>query len=226
MPAHIERHRSTPTSSPSTSGRSTRPRTACCGSCSSSTARRSSRCIPHIGYLHCGFEKIGEYRTYNQIIPYTDRMDYLSPLGNNVGFALAVEKLLGIEIPPRCQVLRVHRAASWRASSRTSSGSARTCIDLGALTPFLWTFQERERHLQPARGPDRARASRRRYTRVGGMAADIPDGLARAACASSSTPSRRRSTSSRRCSRKNAIWVGRTQGVGVISPAEAHRTTA
>src|SRR6266550_4949324 len=56
------------------------------------------RCIPHIGYLHCGFEKIGEYRQYNQIIPLTDRTDYLSPMANNVGFALAAEKLMGIEI--------------------------------------------------------------------------------------------------------------------------------
>src|SRR3989475_7095887 len=65
------------------------------------------RCIPHIGYLHSGFEKLGEYRHYNQIIPLTDRTDYLSPMANNVGFALAAEKLMGIEITPRCTVLRV-----------------------------------------------------------------------------------------------------------------------
>ncbi|HKC40430.1 MAG TPA: hypothetical protein VKC15_12875, partial [Gemmatimonadales bacterium] len=65
------------------------------------------RCIPHLGYLHSGFEKLGEYRHYNQIIPLTDRTDYLSPMSNNVGFALAAEKLMGIEITPRCTVLRV-----------------------------------------------------------------------------------------------------------------------
>ena len=65
------------------------------------------RCIPHIGYLHTGFEKLGEYRFYNQIIPLTDRTDYLAPMGNNVGLALAVEKLMGIEITERCRVLRV-----------------------------------------------------------------------------------------------------------------------
>src|SRR3989454_4039500 len=65
------------------------------------------RVIPHIGYLHSGFEKLGEYRHYNQIIPLTDRTDYLSPMANNVGFALAAEKLMGIEITPRCTVLRV-----------------------------------------------------------------------------------------------------------------------
>ena len=65
------------------------------------------RCIPHVGYLHCGFEKIGEYRQYNQIIPWTDREDYLNSPGNNVAFALGAERLFGVEITPRCTVLRV-----------------------------------------------------------------------------------------------------------------------
>src|SRR5881409_4376614 len=65
------------------------------------------RCIPHIGYLHCGFEKMGEYRQYNQIIPWTDREDYLNSPGNNVAFALGAERLFGIEITERCKVLRV-----------------------------------------------------------------------------------------------------------------------
>ena len=65
------------------------------------------RCIPHVGYLHCGFEKIGEYRQYNQIIPWTDREDYLNSPGNNVAFALGAERLFGIEITERCKVLRV-----------------------------------------------------------------------------------------------------------------------
>src|SRR5690606_11563238 len=65
------------------------------------------RVIPHIGYLHSGFEKLGEYRHYNQIVPLTDRTDYLSPMANNVGFALAAEKLMGIEVTERCRVLRV-----------------------------------------------------------------------------------------------------------------------
>src|SRR5512132_3001243 len=65
------------------------------------------RCIPHVGYLHCGFEKIGEYRQYNQIIPWTDREDYLNSIGNNVAFALGAERLFGIDITERCEVLRV-----------------------------------------------------------------------------------------------------------------------
>src|SRR5262245_59045204 len=65
------------------------------------------RVIPHVGYLHSGFEKLGEYRHYNQIIPLTDRTDYLSPMANNVGLALAAERLMGIESTPRCTVLRL-----------------------------------------------------------------------------------------------------------------------
>src|SRR3982751_3273490 len=65
------------------------------------------RCIPHVGYLHCGFEKIGEYRQYNQIIPWTDREDYLNSPGNNCAFSLGAERLFGIEITERCKVLRV-----------------------------------------------------------------------------------------------------------------------
>src|ERR687894_1144083 len=65
------------------------------------------RCVPHIGYLHCGFEKTGEYRNYNQIIPWTDREDYLNAMGNNVSYALGAERLFGIDITPRCTVLRV-----------------------------------------------------------------------------------------------------------------------
>ena len=68
---------------------------------------RVTHCVPHLGYLHRGMEKIAENRTYLQFIPYTDRMDYLSPLAANVGFALAVEELLGVQVPPRCEVIRV-----------------------------------------------------------------------------------------------------------------------
>ena len=90
---------------------------------------RVTDCVPHLGYLHRGMEKIAENRTYLQFIPYTDRMDYLSPLAANVGFALAVEELLGVKVPPRCEVIRVF-AASWPASARTSSG--------WAPTPWTW----------------------------------------------------------------------------------------
>src|SRR5215204_6964574 len=101
------------------------------------------RCIPHVGYLHCGFEKIGEYRQYNQIIPWTDREDYLNSPGNNVAFALGAERLFGIEITERCKVLRVIASELSRIISHLV-WLGTTSIDIGAFTPFLWAFQQRE----------------------------------------------------------------------------------
>src|SRR5258706_3967888 len=100
------------------------------------------RCIPHVGYLHCGFEKIGEYRQYNQIIPWTDREDYLNSPGNNVAFAIGAERLFGIEITERCKVLRVMTCELSRIMSHLV-WLGTTCIDIGAFTPFLWAFEKR-----------------------------------------------------------------------------------
>src|SRR5215216_1653786 len=132
------------------------------------------RCIPHIGYLHCGFEKIGEYRQYNQIIPWTDREDYLNSPGNNVAFALGAERLFGIEITERCTVLRVIVMELSRIISHIV-WLGTTCIDIGAFTPFLWAFQERENVYNLLESWVGARLTTT-ATRVGGMAADIPDG--------------------------------------------------
>ena len=132
------------------------------------------RCIPHVGYLHCGFEKIGEYRQYNQIIPWTDREDYLNSPGNNVAFALGAERLFGIEITPRCTVLRVITMELSRIMSHLV-WLGTTCIDIGAFTPFLWSFQERERIYTLIEQWTGARLTTT-MTRVGGMLADIPDG--------------------------------------------------
>ncbi len=96
------------------------------------------RCIPHIGYLHSGFEKLGEYRHYNQIVPLTDRTDYLSPMANNVCLALAAEKLMGIEITERCQVLRVIACEMSRIISHLV-WLGTTGIDLGrCCAPRRW----------------------------------------------------------------------------------------
>ena len=132
------------------------------------------RCIPHIGYLHCGFEKIGEYRQYNQIIPWTDREDYLNSMGNNVSFVLGCERLFGIEITPRCTVLRVIAMELSRIMSHVVWVGT-TAVDIGAFTPFLWIFQERENIYNLLEGWVGARLTTT-GTRVGGMAADIPDG--------------------------------------------------
>jgi NADH-quinone oxidoreductase subunit D len=179
---------------------------------------RVIRCIPHIGYLHSGFEKLGEYRHYNQIIPLTDRTDYLSPMANNVALALAAEKLMGITITERCQVLRVIACEMSRIISHLV-WLGTTAIDLGAYTPFLWTFQERERvyNLQEAWTGARLTPS---VTRVGGMMADVPAGFEsglRAFCGSFPKTLDEVDTMFTR----NAIWCGRTQDVGVMSREDA-----
>jgi NADH-quinone oxidoreductase subunit D len=176
------------------------------------------RCIPHIGYLHSGFEKLGEYRQYNQLIPLTDRTDYLSPMANNVGLALAVEKLMGIELTERCKVLRVIACEMSRIISHIV-WLGTTGIDLGAYTPFLWSFQERERiyDLQEAWTGARLTTS---LTRVGGLMADIPEGWEdglREFCRTFPSTLDEVDTMFTR----NAIWIGRTQDVGAMSREDA-----
>jgi NADH-quinone oxidoreductase subunit D len=176
------------------------------------------RCIPHIGYLHCGFEKIGEYRQYNQIIPWTDREDYLNSIGNNIAFALGAERLFGIEITERCTVLRVIAAELSRIISHLV-WLGTTCIDIGAFTPFLWSFQERERVYDLLERWVGARLTTS-ATRVGGMAADIPDGWTAALDGFIKTFPQTIDQVDRMLTR-NAIWVGRTVGLGVMSAEDA-----
>jgi len=176
------------------------------------------RVIPHLGYLHSGFEKLGEYRHYNQIIPLTDRTDYLSPMANNVALALTAERLMGMTITPRCTVLRVIACEMSRIISHMV-WLGTTAIDLGAFTPFLWAFQQRELiyNLQEMWTGARLTTS---LTRIGGMMADIPDDF---------VPGLREFTRTfpdtlgeiDRVLTRNAIWAGRTQGVGVLTAAEA-----
>jgi NADH-quinone oxidoreductase subunit D len=103
-------------------------------------------CRPDIGFLHTGFEKDFERHNYQQCIPYTDRMDYLSPLSNNLGFSLAAERLLGIEVPPRAQYLRVIMCELARIASHLIWYGT-TALDLGATTPFVYAWREREKIL-------------------------------------------------------------------------------
>src|ERR1700688_787787 len=104
-----------------------------------------TKAMPDIGYLHRGDEKIAENMTYTQFIPYTDRLDYLAPLANNVAYALSVEKLLGMhdKLPPRCQYIRVICCELARISSHLL-GLGAFSMDVGALTVFLLTFTQRE----------------------------------------------------------------------------------
>jgi NADH-quinone oxidoreductase subunit D len=176
------------------------------------------RCVPHIGYLHCGFEKIGEYRQYNQIIPWTDREDYLNSPGNNVAFALGAERLFGIEITERCKVLRVIAMELSRLISHCV-WLGTFCIDIGAFTPFLWIFQQRERVYTMLESWIGARLTTT-LTRVGGMGADIPDGWTEDLANFIRTFPKVLDECSTMLT-KNAIWVGRTVGLGVMSADEA-----
>jgi NADH-quinone oxidoreductase subunit D len=176
------------------------------------------RCIPHVGYLHCGFEKIGEYRQYNQIIPWTDREDYLNSPGNNVAFALGAERLFGVEITPRCTVLRVITCELSRIMSHLV-WLGTTCIDIGAFTPFLWSFQERERIYTLLEQWTGARLTTS-MTRVGGMLADIPDGWMDGLRDFIRTFPKTIAEVDRMVTR-NGIWVGRTIGIGAMSAADS-----
>jgi len=176
------------------------------------------RCIPHIGYLHCGFEKMGEYRQYNQIIPWTDREDYLNSIGNNVAFSLGAERMWGIEITERCKVLRVIACELSRIISHLV-WLGTTCIDIGAFTPFLWAFEQREEVYELLEAWVGARLTTS-ATRVGGMAADIPAGwMDRLGAFIRSFPNTVYEID--RMLTRNAIWVGRTVGLGVMSPEDA-----
>ncbi len=176
------------------------------------------RCIPHVGYLHCGFEKMGEYRQYNQIIPWTDREDYLNSIGNNVAFAIGAERLFGVEITPRCTVLRVIAAELSRIISHLV-WLGTSCIDIGAFTPFLWSFQERENVYKLLEAWVGARLTTS-ATRVGGMAADIPDGWMDGLRAFIAHFPKTIDEVDRMLT-KNAIWVGRTVGLGSMTAEEA-----
>jgi len=129
---------------------------------------------PDIGFLHRGDEKIAENMTYTQFIPYTDRLDYLAPLANNVAYALAVEKLLGIhdKLPPRCQYIRVMCCELARISAHLL-GLGAFAMDTGAVTVFLLTFTEREKIYNLAEAISGARLTTS-YTRIGGVMRDTP----------------------------------------------------
>jgi NADH-quinone oxidoreductase subunit D len=130
---------------------------------------------PDVGFLHRGDEKIAENMHYNQFVPYTDRLDYLAPLANNVAYACAVEKLMGWELPPRGQALRVLCCELARISSHML-GVGVCAMDVGAMTVFLYTFTEREKVYNLCEQLTGARFTTS-FTRVGGQLRDMPDGF-------------------------------------------------
>jgi NADH-quinone oxidoreductase subunit D len=176
------------------------------------------KCVPDIGYLHTGMEKLFEYKKYQQGIVITDRMDYLNPLGNNLAYVMACEKLLGLEIPERAQVIRVMMCELQRIGSHMVWLGTHA-LDIGAMSVFFYCFRQREKilNLIEAASGERMTPS---YFRIGGLMMDLPAGFERrmeqfvrdfpAAHAQFMD-----------LLAGNTIFQKRTQGVGIISAEDA-----
>jgi NADH-quinone oxidoreductase subunit D len=176
------------------------------------------RADPDIGYLHRGIEKMCEGRTYHKCMPLMNRLDYLAGEVNNFGYCLAVEKLLGIEVPKRAQYIRVIMAEFTRIASHIfwlgTSGH-----DLGAMTPLFYAFREREKIMDLCEMVSGARMFPL-YCRIGGLAADLPDGfVAKAMEFVREFPEKWKDYDT--LLTKNEIWKQRTVGVGVMTADEA-----
>lgn len=133
------------------------------------------RADPHVGLLHRGTEKLIEYKTYLQAVPYFDRLDYVSPMNQEHAFALATEKLLGIEVPPRAQYIRVLFSELTRIANHLLNITT-FALDVGAMTPLLWGFEEREKIMEFYERVSGARLHSA-YFRPGGVHQDLPAGL-------------------------------------------------
>ena len=176
------------------------------------------KATPHLGYLHTGFEKLGEHLDYNQYIVVTDRMNYLSPLSNNFGYVLAVEKLLGLEIPKRGEYVRVIMAELSRLADHLI-WLGMGALDLGAFTAFLYGFREREKLYSIFEKTTGARLTTS-YTRVGGVLRDLYDGFEEEVNAFlSAFPKTLKEVHT--LLTRNRIWMDRTKEVGVISGEDA-----
>jgi NADH-quinone oxidoreductase subunit D len=128
---------------------------------------------PHIGFLHRGVEKLSEHRTYHQILPLTDRLDYLAPMSNNLGYILAVEKLMAVEVPDRAETIRIIMAELTRLESHLV-WIACHALDIGAMTVFIYAFRERETVMEIYELISGARMTSN-FFRVGGLSQDVPD---------------------------------------------------
>jgi NADH-quinone oxidoreductase subunit D len=175
-------------------------------------------CKADLGYLHRGFEKIAENKTWQQFVTWTDRMDYLAPISNNIAYVMAVEKLLDLHVPPRCAALRVLLCEMARISAHyVCIGTG--ALDIGAATVFFYTFQERELLYDLYE-----RLTGARFTtsgvRIGGMSREIPAGWIEDV-RTWGEKTRRVIDECDRLLTRNRIWMERTQGVGILTREEA-----
>jgi NADH-quinone oxidoreductase subunit D len=177
-----------------------------------------TRAEPDVGYLHRGDEKIAENMQYNQFVPYTDRLDYLAPLANNVAYALAVEKLMGWELPPRGKAIRVICCEIARISAHLL-GLGAFAMDVGATTVFLYTFTEREKLYNLIELLTGARFTTS-YTRVGGMTRDLPDGFI-ASLTKFLDEFIPQLNELDQLLTRNRIWIDRTKDLGIITKEDA-----
>jgi NADH-quinone oxidoreductase subunit D len=176
------------------------------------------RMMPDIGYLHTGIEKTCEAKFYQQVVPMTDRIDYLCPMTNNLAYCLAVEKLLGLEIPPKAQWIRVMLNELTRINSHLVWLGTHA-MDIGAMTVFLYCFREREDVLRlfEAVSGQRMMTS---YFRIGGLALEPPLGFfERVKSFNDRFPANIDEYESLLTS--NPIWTGRTKGIALLSAEDA-----
>jgi NADH-quinone oxidoreductase subunit D len=173
---------------------------------------------PHIGYLHRGIEKLSEHRTYHQILPLTDRLDYLAPMHNNLGYILAVEKLMDVEVPERAETIRIIMAELTRLESHLV-WIACHALDIGAMTVFIYAFRERETIMETYEMISGARMTSN-FFRVGGLSQDVPDEFVKKVSDFiDSMPGYLDQYEGLLTT--NPIWLKRTIGNGVISAEDA-----
>jgi NADH-quinone oxidoreductase subunit D len=173
---------------------------------------------PHIGYLHRCAEKIGERLTPRQFLPYTDRLDYLAAMNMNLGWAMTVEKLMGLEVPEKARHLRVIVCELNRIANHLVAAGCYG-LDLGSFTPFMWTFREREKILNLFEELCGARLTYS-YITVGGVTADMPPGWIEK-CQEFLKQFEPMIDEYHAVLTSNEIFIRRTAGVGVLSPEMA-----
>ena len=174
--------------------------------------------VPDIGYLHTGMEKLFEYRKYQQGIVITDRMDYLNPLGNNLAYVMAAEKLLGLEIPERAQVIRVMFCELQRIASHMVWLGTHA-LDIGAMSVFFYCFRQREKILNLIEAASGGRMTPS-YFRIGGLMMDLPAGFDRRVRQFLDDFPDAMNTFENLLS-GNTLFQSRTKGIGIISPEDA-----